>query len=117
MTIFDNFPEEPYTYLSITRGGVKGNTITSERVLSGIFKLRSSSTSQANMENRASTATLHTHPEDFECANIADLVGQGIMKDGVCYEITSVTGGKNFANGIMEHLTFTLDRAEFVEED
>lgn len=111
MTIFDSFVEEPYVFLAINRGGVKGNSIKASESRMGVFKLRSSGSSINDMESRTSTATLHTHPEDYP--NWANLVGQGICKDGCTYEITSVTGGKNFATGVMEHLTFTLQRAKY----
>lgn len=114
MTIFDSFVEEPYTFLAIKRGGVKGDRVVDKKDLTGVFKLRSSGIEQNNVETRTSTATLHAHPEDF--TNYANLVGQGICKDGNSYEIVSVTEGKNFANGITEHLTFTLGRATYVVE-
>lgn len=113
MTVFDTFVETPYTFLTITRGNVYGNQITSESNYTGVFKLRSDSNSSNNIEIRESRATLHAHPEDYSEYTYADLVGQGIRYNGVDYEISSVTGGMNYQTGIMEHLTFTLERAEY----
>jgi len=114
MTVFDSFREEPYTFLAIKRGGVKGDRVVETKQLNGIFKLRSSVEESNNMETRTSTATLHAHPQDF--VNYANLVGQGICKDGCSYEIVKVTEGKNFVTGLVEHLTFTLGRATYVVE-
>lgn len=111
MTVFDSFQEIPYDFLAIKRGSVKGDVIKSEQAFYGIFKLRDNQEALNNMELYQSTATLHAHPDDFDTT---DLVGQGIRVNGITYEITRVTGGMNFANGQMEHLTFTLQRAEFV---
>lgn len=113
-TVFEVFAEESYEFLNITRGGVYGNQITSRTPLKGIFKLRSSSSTGNNIETRQSTSTLHAHPEDYKCWNYSELVGQGICKDGIYYQISDVTEGKNFDNGLVEHLTFTLERADYV---
>lgn len=91
-----------------------GNTITEEAELNGVFKLRTGEETSNNMELRNSTATLHVHPEDFE-EPYTYLVGQGVRKDCVDYEITSVTGGLNFVTGIIEHLTLTLNIADYAE--
>ena len=112
MTVFDVFQEIPYNFLAIKRGAVKGNVIKSRSSFHGIFKLRDNQETMQNMELYQSSATLHVHPEDYDTT---DLVGQGIEVDGITYEIERVTGGMNFANGQMEHLTFTLQRAEFID--
>lgn len=115
MTVFDTFVETPYTFLEIARGNVYGNQITKETEFMGIFKLRATSSTSNNIEYRQSNATLHVHPKDYDGWNIADLVGQGIAYDGTNYEITNVTGGMNFDTGVMSHLTFTLERADYAD--
>lgn len=113
MTVFDTFPSTPYEFLTIRRGAVKGNVIKQASSFLGIFKLRQNQEEQGNIELYQSSATLHAHPEDY--ADFDNLVGQGIRVNGTTYEITNVTGGMNFASGQMEHLTFTLQRAEFID--
>lgn len=112
--VFDVFVEEEYEFLNISRGGVYGNKIDSRETHYGIFKLRSSSSTGNNIETRQSTSTLHVHPEDYSCYQYAELVGQGICKDCTYYQIADVTEGKNFETGEVEHLTFTLERADYV---
>lgn len=114
MTVFDIFVEKPYTFLEISKGEVYGNRVTKETEFMGVFKLRATSSTSNNIEFRQSNATLHAHPEDYDGWDTADLVGQGIAYDGINYEITNVTGGMNFDTGVMEHLTFTLERASYV---
>ena len=113
MTVFDTFPEISYEFLEIKRGAVKGNVIKKASSFLGIFKLRQNQEEQGNIELYNSSATLHAHPEDY--SDYDNLVGQGIRVNGTTYEISNVTGGMNFASGQMEHLTFTLQRAEFID--
>lgn len=115
-TVFELFVEEDYEFLNIDRGEVYGNSIIGIKACRGIFKLRASSSTNTNIEIRQSNATLHVHPEDYECWQYADLVGQGIRKDGIDYQITDVTAGTNFDTGTTEHLTFTLERADYVKD-
>lgn len=112
MTVFDVFQETPYDFLQIERGMTEGDVIVSERSLMGVFKLREGEEQVGNMENPISSATLHAHPDDN--FGVSEFVGQGVRVNGVTYDITNVTGGMNFDNGQMEHLTFTLQRAEFI---
>lgn len=112
MTVFDTFPSISYKFLTINRGAVKGNVITQKSSFNGIFKLRESQETNGNIELYQSSATLHVHPNDY---STTELVGQGVEVNGITYEITNVTGGMNFASGQMEHLTFTLQRAEFID--
>lgn len=114
MTVFDTFVETQYSFLEISRGEIYGNHVIKETKFMGVFKLRATSSTSNNIEYRLSNATLHAHPEDYAGWNIADLVGQGIAYDGIDYEITNVTGGMNFDTGVMSHLTFTLERADYV---
>lgn len=113
-TVFDVFASTDYTYLEIARGGIAGNSIIESENRRGVFKLRSGGQNSptSEMEIRNSTATLHVHPEDY-LPNYDTIVGNGIRVDGVDYEITALTGGKNFDTGVMEHLTFSLQVAEF----
>lgn len=109
-TVFDVFREVPYNFLTISRGTVYGNRITSTTPLKGIFKLRSGLI-QGDMELAESSATLHAHPEDF--ADIDEIVGNGVEIGGEYYQITGVTDGRNFESGTSEHLTFTLGVADY----
>lgn len=113
MTVFDIFQEQPYTYLQIARGKFEGNVIVSETNLSGIFKERQSQETTGNIELYNSSSTLHVHPEDY--ANIDEIIGNGVRVDGKEYEITNMTRGTNFDNGVVEHLTFTLQRASLTD--
>ena len=113
MTVFDVFQEQPYAYLEISRGGVLGNTISKETNLNGIFKQRDNQETIQNIETNISSATLHAHPEDF--SDFSVLVGNGVRVNGVDYEILSMTVGRNFDTGVVEHLTFTLQRASYSE--
>jgi len=115
-TVFDVFQEVPYTFLTIKRGGVHGDYIESERELNGIFKLKSGMKRSQNIETPESDATLHAHPEDFPVESYAELVGQGIRVNGQAYSIKGMSAGTNFDNGIIEHLTFVLQKANFVSK-
>lgn len=110
-SVFDVFKEVTMTYLTVDRGSVYGNTVTEETPIKGIFKLRSGMTSNNNMEAHSSSATVHVHPEDF--TDTSKIIGNGIKHDGVDYEITGLTGGRNFDDGVMEHLTLTLEIADY----
>lgn len=114
-TVFDVFTETPYEYLTIDRGGVYGNVVTSIRQLMGIFKLKSGMNKSNGMENYDADATLHVHPEDFDTDDYMSLMGQGIRENGVTYSIEGVSVGKNFDNGAIEHIYLTLQKANFVE--
>jgi hypothetical protein len=111
MTVFDVFRETDYTYLKIERGKILGNVIVEEIPLKGIFKRRETQETMENMELYQSSATIHAHPEDFN--NFDELVGNGIRVCGQTYEIMSMTVGTNFDTGDTEHITLTLQRAEF----
>lgn len=111
-TVFTLFKEVPYKFLVISRGNVYGNMVTDSKSLTGVFKRRQGMTSGVDMELRQSSATLHAHPEDF--ADYDKIIGNGVEVDGEYYQILGMTEGKNFDNGITEHLTFTLGAADFV---
>lgn len=117
MTVFDVFVQVPYQLLSVKRGAVYGNRITSERDLMGVFKLKSGMEKANGMELLNSDATLHAHPEDFAGTNPNDLVGQGVRVNGQTYSIEGISEGMNFNNGVLEHLFMRLQKATFVEPD
>ena len=113
MTVFDAFKQIDYDYLTISRGNVYGNRIVESTPLRGIFKLRSGMTQDDNRELSQSDATLHAHPEDF--VDVDEIVGNGVSYDGESYQIVGVTAGKNFETNLVEHLTFTLEKANYVD--
>lgn len=115
MDVFSLFREIEYAFLEIKRGTVAGDEIVSVTALSGVFKLRAKGKTDDRLEVRLSEATLHVHPEDFADFTTADLVGQGVRVDGVNYSISKVTAGTNFDTGVTEHLTFTLERADYAD--
>ena len=110
-TVFDVFEVTPYTFLSVLRGGVYGNVITSTVEATGVFKLRNDKVVDNNQELRQSAATLHVRPEEPFMTSL--VVGQGIVVEGQEYEIIGQTGGKNYDNGVMEHYTLTLQNADY----
>lgn len=113
-TVFDHFEVTPYEFLSIKRGTVLGNVIEESFEATGVFKLRNGIISVTNQESHQSDATLHIRPS--ESFATTDMVGQGIRKDGIDYEIVGQTGGFNFDTNELEHYRVTLQRADFVEE-
>lgn len=115
MTVFDAFKQVEYTYLEISRGEVYGNRIISEKKLMGVFKDREGMTSSNNQEAYQSSATLHAKPQDYQ--SVAEVVGNGIRVNGRDYTITGVTSGMNFSDGVLEHYTFTLERASYAEAE
>lgn len=114
-TVFDVFEQQPYTFLTVSRGGVYGNSITSETEAWGVFKLRNEQVMVNNQELRQSAATLHIHPDET-FAN-SNLVGQGITVEGQDYEIIGQTGGRNYDTGVLEHYRLTLQNADYSEYD
>lgn len=114
-TVFDVFKEVPYEFLAIKRGQVYGNRIISKRSLTGVFKLKSNMDKANGMELLDSDATLHAHPADFTGTNTNDLVGQGVRINGQDYSIEGVSEGRNFDNGVLEHIYMKLQKAKFVE--
>lgn len=116
MTVFDLFKQIEYGYVPLQRGTVFGNvTLEEPRMLHGVFKFRQGYTrSGNNMETfSGEVATLHAHPEDFDQSD--PIVGNGVIVDGVEYEVSGVTKGTNFDTGIVEHLTLTLKEAHYEE--
>lgn len=115
-TVFDVFAETPYKFMEISRGNVYGDVVTSQRVLLGVFKLKTGMTSNNNMEVVDADATLHAHPDDFTDIPTPSLIGQGIQVGGVNYTIEGVSEGKNFDNGVVEHIYMRLQKTDFVGE-
>lgn len=122
-TVFDLFKETEYAYVPLNRGTVFGN-IQSENgnspsIFKGVFKLRRGfSRAGNNMELQdTQIPILHAHPEDYASENgFSAEIGNGIVIDGVEYEIVNISQGKNFDNGEIEHLTFTLQEVEYAHE-
>lgn len=112
-TVFDVFDLTPYTFLSVSRGGVYGNIITNTYEADGVFKLRNEMVQINNQELRQSAATLHVRPDEAFISSLA--VGQGVRVLGQDYEIIGQTGGKNYENGEMEHYTLTLQNTDYSE--
>lgn len=111
-TIFTLFRETDYTYCQLSRGNVFGNLIKSSKQLKGIFKNRKGYTRNANIENYGSVMpTMHAHIEDF--ATDDPIVGNGIIVNGVQYEIVDITYGKDFNTGITEFVKMTLKEANY----
>jgi len=118
MTVFDLFKQVQYGYVKLDRGTVFGNITTQEpKTLYGVFKFRRGYTRDgANMESfSGEVATLHAHPEDFESDD--PIVGNGVVVDGVEYEVSGFTKGTNFDTGEIEHYYLTLKEADYTSED
>ena len=106
MTVFDCFGSVSYKYLVIGSSTINGDKILSATEHQGIFKLRDGMV-QGERELHTSDATLHVHPEDF--TNPEELVGNGILYDGVFYTIVGATAGTNFNTHTVEHYRLTLE--------
>lgn len=115
-TVFDLFKQTQYGYYELSRGTVFGNIQGSEeaRTLMGVFKKRKGFTIDGrNMETFGSDSpTLHAHPEDFSDGD--PIVGNGVIVDGVKYEIKGATYGTNFDTGVVEHIRLTLQESDFI---
>lgn len=112
-TVFDVFREEAFVFLKISRGEVYGNRIVSQKKLRGIVKIREGMTTQVNREDRESNSTVHVHPEDFANLTREDIIGNGIRYGNADYSIVGMTEGRNFETNTVEHLTLTLESANF----
>lgn len=121
-TVFDHFPSTPYTFLEINRGTVEGNVIEDTFDAEGVFKDRSGMTSVNNQESKQSDSTLHIRTDEEFLSAIGlvvadDLVGHGIRRGGVDYEIVGATGAFNFETNELEAYRVTLQTSDFVEEE
>ena len=113
-TVFDVFGSVDYKYLVTESSTVKGDVIKSATPHKGIFKLRDGMV-EGDRELRTSDATLHVHPQDFE--NPKALVGNGILHDGVFYEIVGSTAGTNFNTHTVEFYRLTLEVKKYANEE
>lgn len=121
-TVFDIFEQTEYGYVILNRGTVFGNVEAEDeneqplvRTLKGVFKLRRGMTiSGNNMENfGGDIPTLHAHPEDFDAND--PIVGNGVVVDGVQYEVMGITYGTNFDTGEVEHIRMSLKEVDYAD--
>ena len=113
-TVFDMFPETPYTFLQLSNGGVLGNGVIAKTNATGIFKDRRGLLQTPQGETPESTSTLHIHPtESFITAVAGELEQHGILRDGLTYRIVGMTGGFNFETNVLEHYRLTLKREDY----
>ena len=113
-TVFDYFGSVDYKYLETGSSTVNGDVILSATEHQGIFKERNGMV-EGDRELRTSDATLHVHPEDYE--HPESLVGNGILHNGVFYEIVGMTAGTNFDTHEVEHYRLTLEVKKYANED
>lgn len=113
VTVFDVFDLTDYQYLTVSRGGVYGNTITASATAQGVFKLRNEMIMTNNQELKQSAATLHVRPSESFASG--DMVGNGIRCQGQDYEIIGQTGGDNYHDGDREHYTLSLQVTDYAE--
>lgn len=112
-TVFSLFNEVEMEFLTVEQGTVYGNQVIDRKPINGVFKTRNGQTFNQNAGLRSSSATVHVHPCDFE--DVDGIVGNGISYCGQDYSITGVTVGTNFDNGKVEHLTLSLEVADYGE--
>lgn len=112
-TVFDYFTSVSYKFLVTGSSTVNGDVILSASEHEGIFKLRDGMV-EGDRELRTSDATLHVHPEDYESPD--ELVGNGILYNGVFYEIVGCTAGTNFDTHEVEHYRLTLEVKKYANE-
>lgn len=121
-TVFDLFKQTDYAYVILNRGTVFGNLPKTNEVdqcivknLKGVFKLRKGMTiSGNNMEAfGGDIPTLHAHPEDFDPKD--PIVGNGVVVNGVQYEVMGITYGTNFDNGEVEHIRMSLKEVDYAD--
>ena len=121
-TVFDIFEQTEYGYVILNRGTVFGNVEAEDennqplvKTLKGVFKLRRGMTiSGNNMENfGGDIPTLHAHPEDFDAND--PIVGNGVVVNGVQYEVMGITYGTNFDTGEVEHIRMSLKEVDYAD--
>lgn len=118
MTVFEAFPEGiiDYVFLRIVRGGIKGNYVDERFNARGIFKEKRGLTRSDNVDNAQSSSRLHIYPTEAFIGSVGGLkrlTGHGVQVNGYDYSIVGFTVGKNYKNGQVEHITLTLDPADF----
>lgn len=114
MTVFDCFGCVDYQYLVTENSSIAGDVIKSATTYQGIFKLRNGMI-ESDRELRTSDATLHVHPEDF--GSPEELVGNGVLYNGVFYEIVGCTAGTNFNTHTVEFYRLTLEVKKYANEE
>lgn len=110
-TIFDVFVSEPYTFLTISRGGVAGDGITARTDATGVFELSDGMNVANDQETKQSDATLAIRPTETFVST--GLVGHGIAVRGRTYEIVGREEGMNLDTLTIEHYEVTLQEREF----
>lgn len=110
-TVFTLFNEVEMEFLTVEQGTVYGNQVVDRKPIKGVFKARNGQTFNQNAGVRTSSATVHVHPEDFQ--GVDGIVGNGIAYLGQEYAIQGVTVGTNFDTGVIEHLTLSLEVANY----
>ena len=113
MTVFELFGSVSYKFLLTAHSTIAGDVIQSATTYQGIFKLRDGMV-EGDRALRTSDATIHVHPEDY--ANPETLVGNGILYDGVFYEIVGCTAGTNFETHEVEFYRLTLEVHKYQNE-
>lgn len=114
--VFDIFDLTSYTFNKISRGGITGNVIEASYEATGVLKRKSNLITNDNSENKESDTTLHIRPDESFLSELNyNVIGHSIVSDGVSYEITGQTTGKNFHTGTIEHYRLTLQESEMVE--
>ena len=114
MTVFDCFGSVEYKYLLTGSSTVNGDVILSATAHEGIFKLRDGMI-EGDRELRTSDATLHVHPEDFDDPKA--IVGNGVLYNGVFYEVVGCTAGTNFNSHTVEFYRLTLEVKKYANEE
>lgn len=115
-TVFQCFKSVPYEYLQIARSNIAGNVIVSTRSLTGVFKEKGGMIQSGDLELAEASSALYVRPADFtDVENCQEFVGSGIRLNGQTYNIEGASTGTNFATGVIEHYTLTLQPMDFNE--
>lgn len=120
-TVFDVFQETAYTFLQLTQGGARGNSVKKSTATTGVFKERNGMVQNNNLETVQSDATLHIHPNEPFIAEVGGtLEGHGIRssQNGVerTYRITGSVEGRNYDTNELEFYRLTLKAESLVED-
>lgn len=127
-TVFDLFQETAYTFLRLTQGGARGNSVKESHSTTGVFKDRTGMVQNNNLETVQSDATLHIHPDEPFIAELQAivggnefLVGQGIRatKNGFTqdYRISGQKEGFNYDTNTLEFYLLTLKAESLVGDN
>lgn len=115
MGLFSEFGNTTYTFLRLTQGGVKGNTVRSSAEAQGIFKYREGISESSNAENETTNSTLHIKPDEPFVATVnGELTGHGIEinrnGDTLTYRIVGTNEGFDYDTNTLEFYRLTLKR-------